>query len=121
MAHLGNNIARIRGFKRLTQKELASKLNMRQQDYSKIENSEEIDNEMLELISNALDIPIELIKQLDGNSAISLNQQGGNTGNIFYQVNPIEKIETLYERLLEIERKRNDLLEEKLRDKGKAK
>lgn len=100
MTHLGYNIARLRGFKRLTQKEIASKLKMRQQDYSKIENSEFVDDMLLDSIAQALEMPVELIKHLDSNSAISYNQKGGNTGSIFYQTNNDERIIEVYERLL---------------------
>jgi transcriptional regulator with XRE-family HTH domain len=110
MVHLGNNIARLRGFKRLTQKELASKLNMRQQDYSKIENSASIDENLLEMIASVMDIPVELIRHLDGNSAISYNQQGGNTGSIFYQADTSEKIIEMYEKLLKV---KDELLRQK--------
>jgi len=102
MAHLGNNIARLRGFKRLTQKELASKLNMRQQDYSKIENKEQIDDEMLNLIAKVLDFPVELIKSIDSNGHVeNVYQQDGNKGHVFhYEFNSVEKIVELYDKLL---------------------
>ena len=102
MPHFGNNIARLRGFKRLTQKELAAKLNMRQQDYSKIEQKELIDDDMLEIIANALDFPVELIKSIDNNGHVeNVYQQDGNKGNVFnYEFNSVEKIVELYDKLL---------------------
>ena len=112
MAHLGNNIARLRGFKRLTQKELAGKLKMRQQDYSKIENSEQIDDDMLNLIGNALDFPVELIKSIDSNGHVeNVYQQEGNKGHVFnYEFNSTEKMVELYERLLKEKDEVIDLL-----------
>ena len=103
MVHLGNNIAKLRGFRRIPQKEMASKLKISQQDYSKLEQKEQIDDDLLQLIADALDFPVEVIKHLDSNtSALSVNQQGGNTGSIFYQYPPdSEGVVQLYEKLLQ--------------------
>lgn len=99
MVHLGNNVARMRGFKRITQKQLADKLGMTQQEYSRLESKQQIDDDLLERIARALDYPVELIKQLDAASVVNNNQQGGNAGNIFYQYSH-EQIAEVYEKLL---------------------
>lgn len=100
MSHLGQNIARLRGFRKIPQKEMASKLKMAQQTYSNLENKAEIDEELLDRIALVLDFPVQAIKELDSHSVLSVNQQGGNTGSVFYQYNPNEKIIELYERML---------------------
>ncbi len=100
MRHLGQNIARLRGFRKLAQKEMAAKLSMAQQTYSSIENKAEIDEDLLDRIAAVLDFPVQAIKELDSQSVLSVNQQGGNTGSVFYQYNPNEKIIELYERML---------------------
>ncbi len=112
MPHLGNNIARLRGFKRLTQKELAAKLDMRQQDYSKIEQKAIIDDDMLTIIAKALDFPMELIKSIDNNGHVeNVYQQEGNKGNIFnYESNSMDKIVELYELMI---KEKNQMIKEK--------
>jgi transcriptional regulator with XRE-family HTH domain len=97
MVHLGNNIARLRGFRRIPQKDIASKLNLTQQDYSKLEAKAEIDDNLLERIAHAIDFPIELIKELENSSIQTIHNSGSITDSIFYQNNPIEKIIELYE------------------------
>lgn len=101
MVHLGNNVARLRGFRRVTQKELADRLTMSQQEYSRIENRQVIDDDLLERIAKALDFPVDLVKQLDSASVVNNNQQGGNAGNIFYQNETSEEVAALYENTLE--------------------
>jgi len=100
MEHLGNNIARLRNFRRIPQKEMAAKLRMTQQAYSAVENKAEIDEDLLEKIAEVLDFPVQAVRELDSHSVLSINQQGGNAGSVFYQYNPNEKIQELYERLL---------------------
>lgn len=110
MPHLGQNIARLRGFRKMPQKEMASKLNMAQQTYSNLENKAEIDEDLLDRIAAVLDFPVQAIKELDSQSVLSVNQQGGNTGSVFYQYNPNEQIIELYERML---KQKDELLKQK--------
>jgi transcriptional regulator with XRE-family HTH domain len=104
MVHLGNNIAKLRGFRRLPQKDVAIQLDLSQQEYSKIENKAQIDDDLLERIAAIIDFPSEIIKELDSNVTVqSYNQQGGSSGSIttstFNQYNA-DKIADLYEKLL---------------------
>ncbi|MBS1532546.1 MAG: helix-turn-helix transcriptional regulator [Bacteroidetes bacterium] len=110
MNHIGNNIARLRNFRRMPQKEMASKLSMSQQAYSTIENKQDVDEELLERIAQILEFPVEAIRDLDAHSVLSINQQGGNAGSVFYQYNPNEKIQELYERLL---KEKDDIIKSK--------
>jgi transcriptional regulator with XRE-family HTH domain len=100
MVHLGNNVARLRNFRRIPQKEMASKLQMSQQTYSNVENKQDIDEDLLQKIAEVLEFPIEAIRELDTHSVLSINQQGGNAGNIFYQTSATDKLQDLYEKLL---------------------
>ena len=100
MAHLGNNIAKLRGLRQIPQKDLAAKLNLTQPEYSRLEAKAEIDESMLGLIAKALDFPVELIKELEDNSIQSIHNSGSISDSIFYQNNPLEKIVELYERML---------------------
>lgn len=110
MNHVGNNIARLRNFRRMPQKEMAAKLSMSQQAYSSIENKQEIDDDLLERIAQILEFPVDAIRDLDAHSVLSINQQGGNAGSVFYQYNPNEKIQELYERLL---KEKDDIIKSK--------
>ena len=114
MAHLGHNIAKLRGIRRMTQKEMAGKIGLYQPDYSKVEQKEEIDEELLLLIANALEVTPEAIKNFNEEAAISiisnntLNDNAAIIGhNPVYNFNPIDKLieiveenRKLYERLL---------------------
>ncbi len=110
MVHLGNNIAKLRGFRRLPQKEVAGKLHLSQQEYSKLEAKAEIDDDLLERIAAIFDFPIELIKSMDTNGHVeNVYQQEGNKGHVFnYELSPTEKIIELYERML---KEKDELIE----------
>lgn len=110
MAHIGNNIARLRGFRQIPQKEMAARLNIAQQTYSSLESKEEIDEDLLERIAAVLEFPVQALKELDSHSVLSINQQGGNAGSVFYQYNPNEKMQELYERML---KEKDELLRQK--------
>lgn len=102
MIHMGNNIAKIRGFKQVTQKEMASKMGMKQQEYSRVEKKQFIDDEMVELVADILDVPAETIKTMDENISIqNIYQQSGNQGHVLNYGDSSDKIIQLYEKLLQ--------------------
>lgn len=108
--HIGRNISRLRSFKGLKQGDMAKRLKMTQQNYSLIEKSENITDDVLEKIAAILDYDMDFIKELSETPAVySNNQQGGNVVN--YQLSPVDKIIELYERLLQTERDKNKALE----------
>src|SRR3546814_925437 len=93
MVHIGNNIAKLRNFRRKTQKEMAAMLEITQPEYSRLEGKEHISDELLEKIATLLDYPTELISNLDGSPAQNVYQNEGNNGNGFcYVTNPVDKI-----------------------------
>jgi transcriptional regulator with XRE-family HTH domain len=101
MVHLGSNIAKLRGFRRIPQKDIAERLNITQQEYSRIESKDIVDDDMLERIAIELDFPVELIKTLDNDKVQNVYQQNGNKGHVFnYDFSSAEKIVELYEKLL---------------------
>lgn len=115
MAHIGKNIAKLRGLRRLTQKEMAAKINLAQPEYSKIEQKAEIDDDLLMLIANALDVTPDAIKNFNEEAAVNfisstltLNDNASSFNNYpIYNFNLIEKFlemieenKQLYERLL---------------------
>lgn len=126
--HHGYNIRRIRREKGISQLNLSERVNLSQQTVSRFETVKEIDDEMLQRFSKALDVPVEYLKTLEEDkptiilesntinnsdntySNIGNNHDNDNTNNF----NPVEKIVELYERMLEEEKRRNDLLEKRL-------
>lgn len=102
MVHLGQNIARIRGMRRMTQKEIASRLNIGQSEYSRIEQKAQIDDDLLEKISVALEVSSEIIKEFKEDSIFTNNvyEQNNTISQVYFQTNPLDKIVELYERLL---------------------
>lgn len=124
--HHGHNIKRTRRKKGIKQEDMASKVNLSQQTVSRYESMEVIDDDMLARFATALDVPMEYLKyreqgalsvtfennKFDNNDkATGIGAGDDNSTNHF---NPMEKIVELYERLLDEEKKRNDLLEKRL-------
>lgn len=59
--HHGRNVKRLREILGIKQEVLADKLELSQQTVSKLENKEEIDEDTLQKIAVALNIPVEAI------------------------------------------------------------
>lgn len=118
--HIGNNIARMRAAKQIKQSLLAQQLGISQQTYSKIEQKEYIEEELLEQIARVLDTPKEIFYQ-ESLNLHSNNQQG----SILYSINfnPMEKIIELYDKLVKCEQIIQELRAENvsLRYKTKSK
>ena len=126
-AHIGRKISRLRELRGWKQESLAAELGVSQQAVSKMEQSEKIDEELLERISKALNIPVDSIKNYDENSIIQNIQNnydhstisGGPAVNLNCTFNPLDKLmeaieenRKLYERLLASEREKIALLTE---------
>src|SRR5690606_22236290 len=108
--HLGYNIHRFRSFRGMKQQDIAKRLKMTQQNYSLIEKSEHVDDNLLERISDILECDPAFIKGLPETLHIySDNQQGGNVVN--YDLSDSDKIIKVYERILKTERNRIKMLE----------
>ncbi|WAC11234.1 helix-turn-helix domain-containing protein [Dyadobacter pollutisoli] len=124
--HIGHKIGRIRELRGWKQESLAHELNVSQQTVSKIEQSETVDEELLEQISKILGVSSEGIKNFNEDAVfnyIQNNYEGANASSgtigIFQHCtfNPIDKLievfeenKKLYERLLESEREKIELL-----------
>lgn len=101
--HLGRNIAKLRAIKGYKQEEFAKLLKISQQAVSRLENKKDIEEEMLKLVADKLEVPIEAIQAFSSESVINnFNQQGGSVSNNVENVtiNPIEKIEALYKQII---------------------
>ena len=121
---IGQKVERIRTFRGFKQEYLASKLGVSQQTVSKIEQQEEIEEDLLKQIAEALGVTPEVIKDFDDdkityhiNNVYDVHDfEIKDNGNfIAQQVNPIEKIAELYERLLQSEREKLELLKNQLK------
>ena len=80
-AHLGNNIRRIREIMGMKQYALAEECGWSQQQMSKLENSESIDLEYMELISGKLGVTSKFIKNFNEEKAIYIIQHGITLNN----------------------------------------
>ena len=120
--HHGRNIKRLREMLGVKQEYIASELNMTQQAVSKLEQKEQIEDEILERVSKVLDIPLDAIKNLNEEATTNyINTFYNNQGNGFFAnnvtFNPIDKIVDLYERLLASEKDKVAMLEKLLEGK----
>jgi transcriptional regulator with XRE-family HTH domain len=123
--HIGRKIERIRVLRGMKQESLAAELGISQQAISKLEASDEVDEERLEKVAQALNVPVEAIKNFNEEAAINVigntitNTNHDQSALVAYQptFNPIDKIVELYERLLKSEQEKNALLESQVKTK----
>jgi len=128
--HHGRNIKRFREMLGFKQEGLAIELgdDWNQQKISLLEQKEVVDDALLSQVAEVLKVPAEAIKNFDEEAAIyniQNNYEGSNTGasGIGNQIqnctfNPLEKYieameenKKLYERLLQAEKEKNDILQ----------
>lgn len=107
--HIGRKIARIRELKGIKQEALAIDLNVSQQTVSNIEKSDKIEDEVLDKVAKSLGVSANAIKSFSEDAIINYfhDQSYFNYQCTF---NPIDKVVELYERLLQAEREKNELL-----------
>lgn len=121
-AHIGKKISRIRELRGMKQEVLAAELGISQQAVSKIEQSAEVEEGALEKIAKVLGVTTEAIKNFSEEAVFNIigntynNTSSDNStliaSSVNYQptFNTIEKIVELYERLLQSEREKNEIL-----------
>jgi transcriptional regulator with XRE-family HTH domain len=117
-AHVGQNIQKIRVYSGIKQETLAADIGLNQQAISHIEKQESVEESLLIKIAEALGVTPETIKNFDAERTIyniSSNNyreatiaEGATT--IVQQINPVDKIIELYERLLKSEREKIEIL-----------
>ncbi len=114
--HVGRNLQRIRVYMGVKQEALATDLGISQHEISKIESQDEVEDKLLSRIANVLGVTPEVIRDFDVDRAIyNINNIRDNTfeqgsTSIAQQINPIDKIVELYERLLQSEREKVEIL-----------
>ena len=115
--HHGRNIKRLRNILDIKQESIAFALNMTQQNFSVLEQRQEIENSLLEKIAKVMNIPVDLIKNFNEDGVINIisSTLHDNSGSVLYNptFNPIDKIIELYERIIQEKNEKIDFLSEK--------
>ncbi len=114
---IGRNEQSIRTLLGIPQETLAAELGISQQEVSKIEDQDEIEEGLLSRIAGVLGVSSEVIRDFDAEKAVynidnsykDATISEGATA-IVLQINPIEKVVELYECLLNSEREKIELL-----------
>jgi len=119
----GSNVRRWREWRNINQDTLAEKIGVAQTTLSSYEKRDKLEPEIIEKIAKALDIPIEAITEINNDSLINIfsgtwNDNAFASGSINNPTfNPIDKIIELYDKLLQSEKEKVEMLQEVLRDK----
>ncbi|WP_207536501.1 helix-turn-helix transcriptional regulator [Desertivirga arenae] len=115
--HLGRKISRIREIRGIKQEHLAQELGVSQQSISRIEQSEFVEDEVLAKVAKVLGVTSEAIKSFNEDSVINFfnnfNDSSSNNGAFYANnctFNPLDKVVELYERLLQSEREKIEIL-----------
>ncbi|WP_295809737.1 helix-turn-helix transcriptional regulator [uncultured Apibacter sp.] len=114
--HQGRNIKRLRELLGIKQESLAFDLGVSQATVSDYEQKEELDEKVLEKVSQALKVPIEAIKNMTDEATHNyINTFNDNSSGFNYNCsfNPLDKVVELYERLLKTEQEKVKILENK--------
>ena len=128
--HQGRNVKRIREILGIKQDALATSLGLSQQAISQLERKEVLDTAALEKVAKVLGVSEEAIKNFTEESAINIvantinNHDQSTVVNYYPTFNPIDKIVelydekiALYERMLAMEREKNELFQKLLNSK----
>ena len=124
--HHGRNVKRFREMQGIKQEALAEALEVNQQQISRLESKDIIEDILLEKLAKELNITIEAIKKCDDDIAVSIISNTFHEQSVAYQYNfnPIEKIIALYdekielhERMLKVMHDKSMLLERLLEEK----
>lgn len=124
--HIGRKIGRIRELRGIKQEFLASELGVSQQSISRIEQSETVEEDKLQQIAQVLGVTAEAIKNFSEEAVINIisstlhDNAGSVNNNCTLNFNPMDKLlevieenKKLYERLLQSEREKVELLKGK--------
>lgn len=120
--HIGRKISRIRELRNIKQETLASELGVSQQSISRMEQSEVLEDDVLEKIAKILGVTPDAIKNFSEEAVITyfntFNDNSVNQGQNYHcTFNPMDKLlemvdenKKLYERLLQAEKEKIELL-----------
>ncbi|MGM5629880.1 helix-turn-helix domain-containing protein [Apibacter raozihei] len=121
--HQGRNIKRFREILGIKQEALAFDMGVSQSSISDYESKETLDDKVLEKIAEILKVPAEAIKNFDEDSAINViantfnnhdhsTPQFASIINNSPNFNPLDKVVELFERLLESEKEKTQLMKD---------
>lgn len=105
--NIGRGIERVCMIKGMKQEAHAARLSLSQSTVSKMEHREDINDEKLNRIAEVLGVAPDTIRNFDEEVAVNNIQYKHNYAKgsqVTYPFNPLEKMEALYERMLETER-----------------
>ncbi|TWP28925.1 XRE family transcriptional regulator [Apibacter muscae] len=111
--HQGRNIKRLREMLGIKQESLAFDLGVTQSTVSDYEQKEQLEDKILEKVSQALKVPVEAIKNMNEETTNNyINTFYENKGDGFFSnnctFNPLDKVVELYERMI---KDRDELIE----------
>ena len=127
--HHGRNIKRFREMMGIKQEALAFELgeDWSQKKISLLEQKEEVEDDLLRQVAEILKVPAEAIKMFDEEQAVNIisntfnDQSNGYNYYPTFNINPLEKWlealeenKKLYERLLESEREKVEIMKKML-------
>lgn len=126
--HHGRNVKRIREMLGIKQDFMATSLGLSQQAISQLEQKEVLDGPVLQKVSKVLGVSEEAIKNFSEEAAVNIfsNTLHNTNGLVNYfptfnladkWIEAIEENKKLYERLLQAEREKNELLQKILNSK----
>ncbi|WP_448700878.1 helix-turn-helix domain-containing protein [Mucilaginibacter sp. AW1-3] len=113
--HIGRKISKLRELRGMKQETLATELGISQQAISKIEQSAEVEEDALAKIANVLGLTPEAVKAFTEEAVFNIisntfQDSSSNNNNYMCTINPLEKVIELYERLLQSEREKIDII-----------
>ncbi|MBD1364529.1 helix-turn-helix transcriptional regulator [Mucilaginibacter sp. ZT4R22] len=122
--NIGRKIGRIRELRGIKQETLASELGVSQQTVSRMEQSDILEDDVLDKVAKVLGVTPDAIKNFSEEAVVNYfntfndsSVNHGPFGNYHCTFNPLDKLmelveenKKLYERLLQSEREKNDLL-----------
>lgn len=116
MNTLGLKIRKVREIRNISQDYIANKLGISQSAYSSIENGRtKINDSKLKLISEILEVDSDIIKNFNEQVVFNSCSQSGFSN--VYNIQSIEKIQELYEKLIIEKDNRISFLEKELEKK----
>lgn len=122
--HIGRKISRIRELRGMKQETLAAEMGVSQQAISKLEQSEHVDDDRLQVVAEKLGVSVDTIKNFSEESAVNyfntFNDNSINQGAVYAfnsTINPVERWMQAIEENKRLNQEKIELYERMLKDK----